>query len=112
MAYNPDLADRMETQLRARGAEPVRKAMFGGIAFLINGNMSYGTSRDEMHVRVGPDGYEDALAQPNAGVMDMTGRVMKGWVTIAGPADLSDDELADWAGRTLDFVATLPPKKK
>ncbi|WP_421785711.1 TfoX/Sxy family protein [Hyphobacterium sp.] len=110
MAYDPDLADRMEAQLVALGAAPVRKAMFGGIAFMVSGNMSYGTSREEMHVRVGPDGYEDALAQPGARPMDLTGRVMKGWITVDSPADLDDAALARWAQRTLSFVRTLPPK--
>lgn len=110
MAFDPDLADRMETQLVALGARPVRKAMFGGIAFMVNGHMSYGTAREEMHVRVGPDAYEDALAEPQARPMDMTGRVMKGWVTVDAPADLDEVALAGWAQRTLAFVRTLPPK--
>ena len=110
MAYDPDLADRMEAALRAEGAEPVRKAMFGGIAFLIGGNMSYGTSRDEPHVRVGPEAYEAALAKPGAGPMEFTGRSMKGWVTVEGPSDLSDEDIADWARMTLAFVKTLPAK--
>lgn len=110
MAFDPDLADRMEAQLAARGAVPVRKAMFGGIAFLVNGNMSYGTSRGEMHVRVGPDAHEAALARPGAGPMEFTGRAMKGWVTVEGPSDLSDDQIGEWADLTLAFVRTLPAK--
>jgi len=110
MAYDPDLADRMDAQLVARGAAPVRKAMFGGIAFLVNGNMSYGTSRGEMHVRVGPAAYEAALARPGAGPMEFTGRSMKGWVTVEGPSDLSDEEIGEWADLTLAFVRTLPAK--
>ena len=110
MAYDPDLVDRLETALRAEGAEPVRKAMFGGIAFLINGNMSYGTSKDELHVRVGPEAYEAALKKPGAGPMEFTGRSMKGWVTVEGPSDLNDEELSSWARMTLNFVRTLPVK--
>ncbi len=110
MAFDPDLADRMETQLRALGADPVRKAMFGGIAFMVGGNMSYGTSREEMHVRVGPDAYAAALEIKGAEPMAFTGRPMKGWVTVSGPSDLSDEEIAGWAKRTLDFVRTLPAK--
>jgi len=110
MAYDPDLVDRMEVQMCALGAEPVRKSMFGGIAFMVNGNMSYGSSGDEMHVRVGPEAYGDALSQPGAGPMEFTGRSMKGWVTVEGPADLSDDQIRDWAVRTLNFVKTLPAK--
>jgi TfoX/Sxy family transcriptional regulator of competence genes len=96
--------------LRAQGADPVRKRMFGGIAFLVNGHMSYGTSRDELHVRVGPDAYEAALAKPGARPMDLTGRVMTGWVTVDGPADLDDDSLSEWAAQSLGFVRTLPVK--
>jgi len=110
MAFDPDLVDRMEAQLRSLGAEPVRKAMFGGIAFMVNGNMSYGTSREEMHVRVGPEAYDKALAQPGAGPMEFTGRSMKGWVSVDGPADLNDEDIRGWAKRTLDFVNTLPSK--
>jgi TfoX/Sxy family transcriptional regulator of competence genes len=110
MPHDPDLADRMEKTLRERGVDPVAKKMFGGVAFLVNGNMSYGTSNDEMHVRVGPDAYEAALARPQARLMDMTGRVMKGWVTVDGPADLSDEALGEWAELTLEFVKTLSAK--
>lgn len=110
MPHDPDLAERMEAQLRLRGGDPVPRRMFGGIAFMIDGHMSYGTSNAEMHVRVGPDQYEAALERPGARLMDLTGRVMKGWVTVDGPADLSDEELAGWAELTLAFVRTLPPK--
>jgi TfoX/Sxy family transcriptional regulator of competence genes len=110
MVYDPDLVDRMENQLRSLGADPVRKAMFGGIAFMVDGNMSYGTSGDEMHVRVGPDAHDAALAEPGAGPMEFTGRAMKGWVSVEGPSDLSDEALRAWAKRTLAFVSTLPVK--
>ncbi|WP_420431197.1 TfoX/Sxy family protein [Hyphobacterium sp.] len=110
MAFDPDLADRMEAQLVALDARPARRAMFGGVAFMVNGHMSYGTAREEMHVRVGADGYEEALSQPNARPMDMTGRVMKGWVTVDALADRDEVALASWAQRALAFVRTLPPK--
>ncbi|ABI64913.1 RNA methyltransferase TrmH, group 3 [Maricaulis maris MCS10] len=110
MAFDPDLVDRMEAALVALGQRPERRRMFGGIALMIGGNMSFGTSRDELHVRVGPDQYEAALAKIGAREMDLTGRVMKGWVTVDGPSDLDDDALADWARMTADFVTTLPVK--
>ncbi|MEE2525362.1 TfoX/Sxy family protein [Hyphobacterium sp. HN65] len=112
MAFDPDLADRMETALRGLGADPVRKPMFGGIAFMIEGHMAFGTLRDEIHVRVGLDAYEETLAHPDAGPMDMTGRVMTGWVTIEGAADLSEAALSEWAEKAFAFVRTLPPKKQ
>ncbi|WP_323761549.1 TfoX/Sxy family protein [Maricaulis sp.] len=110
MAFDPDLVDRMEAALVALGHKPARRRMFGGIALMIGGNMSYGTSRDELHVRVGPSQYEAALTKPGAREMDLTGRVMKGWVTVDGPADLDDAALARWAKMTADFVGTLPVK--
>ncbi|WP_417494200.1 TfoX/Sxy family protein [Maricaulis sp.] len=110
MTFDPDLADRMEAALVARGAMPARRRMFGGIALMVNGHMSYGTSNEEMHVRVGPERYAEALTRPGARIMDMTGKVMTGWVTIDGPSDLDEDELGGWAGLALDFNRTLAPK--
>ncbi|WP_291842997.1 TfoX/Sxy family protein [Maricaulis sp.] len=110
MVHDPDLVDRMEAALVALGHSPERRRMFGGVALMIRGNMSFGTSRDELHVRVGPDQYAAALAKPGAREMDVTGRVMTGWVTVDGPSDLDDDALAAWAKMTADFVNTLPAK--
>ncbi|MDF1769031.1 TfoX/Sxy family protein [Maricaulis sp.] len=110
MAFDPDLVDRMEAALIALGQRPERRRMFGGVALMIGGNMSFGTSNDQLHVRVGPDRYAVALAMPGAREMDLTGRVMKGWVTVDGPSDLDDDALAGWAKMTADFVTTLPAK--
>lgn len=110
MPHDADLADRMEAALRARGADPVPRKMFGGVAFMVNGNMSFGTSNEEMHVRVGPDQYDACLKRPGARLMEFTGRAMKGWVTVDGPADLSEEELGEWAELTLNFVRTLPAK--
>ncbi len=72
--------------------------------------MSYGASGYEMHVRVGPDAYAAALALPGARPMEFTGRSMKGWVTLDGPADLDDEALGSWADLTLAFNRTLPAK--
>jgi len=110
MPHDPDLADRMEAALRERGVDPVPKKMFGGVAFMVNGNMSFGTSNEEMHVRVGPDQYGASLQRPGARLMEFTGRAMKGWITVDGAADLSDGELGEWAQLTLNFVETLPAK--
>tara|TARA_R110002096_G_scaffold56600_4_gene144374 strand:- start:1174 stop:1506 length:333 start_codon:yes stop_codon:yes gene_type:complete len=110
MAVDPDLVDRMEAALIARGASPVRRKMFGGITLMVNGNMSYGTSGEEMHVRVGPERHAEALARPAARAMDFTGRPMKGWVTVDGPSDLSEDDIGSWADLCLAFNRTLPAK--
>ena len=110
MAFDPDLADRLEAELRQQGADPVRKRMFGGIAFLVGGHMSCGLVQGEMHVRVGAEAYAENLAKPGAREMDVTGRVMTGWVTLDGPEDLDEDALSGWVSTSLGFVRTLPPK--
>lgn len=110
MAVDPDLVDRMEAALIARGAAPVRHKMFGGIALMVDGHMSYGTARGEMQVRVGRDAWPEALARPGASEMTFTGRSMKGWVTVEGPSDLDDEALGVWADMTLAFNRTLPAK--
>ena len=77
MAYNKELAARVRTALVDSSAITEKK-MFGGLSFLLGGKMCCGVIDDNLVVRVGPDGYEDALAQPNARPMDFTGRPMAG----------------------------------
>ena len=78
MAYDEGLAQRMRAALAVIPID--EKNMFGGIGFLLNGNMACGVNKDEPgSVRVGPDAYEDALAEPHTKEFDMTGRPMRGW---------------------------------
>ena len=77
MAFNAEIADRVLKVLEGREGLTERK-MFGGIAFMLNGNMCCGATNDDLMVRVGADGLEDALDQPHARPMDFTGRPMKG----------------------------------
>ena len=106
MAYNKELAARVRTALVASSAITEKK-MFGGLSFLLGGKMCCGVIDDNLVVRVGPDGYEDALAQPNARPMDFTGRPMAGWVYVAPEGHLNDESLAGWVMRGLDFAASL-----
>ena len=109
MAYDEALAARVRVTLSGRSGIDERK-MFGGLAFMLDGNMCCCVTERGLMVRVGPDGYEDALAQPYAGVMDMTGRVMQGWVLV-GPAGLaSDGSLDRWVQQGTEFAGTLPAK--
>ena len=82
MAYDEGLAHRVREVLRDLPGL-VEKKMFGGIGFLVHGNMACGVNGDELIVRVGPEGYQEALARPHARPFDMTGRPMKGWVWVA-----------------------------
>jgi hypothetical protein len=109
MAYNEDLANRVREQVRNEDAL-TEMEMFGGIAFLLAGNMSVGISGDELMVRVGAEDWDDALRQPHARPFDMTGRPMKGWIMVAPDGVESDDQLAGWVTRGVEFARRLPPK--
>jgi TfoX/Sxy family transcriptional regulator of competence genes len=109
VAYDQDLANRIREQLAEEDAV-TEKEMFGGIAFLLAGNMSVGVSGDELMVRVGPEAGEEALRQPHARPFDMTGRPMKGWILVAGEGVRSDRDLAAWVRRGVGFARSLPPK--
>lgn len=110
MAYDEDVAYRVRAALADAGVDPVERQMFGGLAFMVGGHMTVGVIGDDLMVRVGADGHEDALAQPHAREMDFTGKPMTGMVYVA-PAGIADDEdLRSWVRRGLDFTGSLPPK--
>jgi hypothetical protein len=110
MAYDEDLAHRIRAQLADETAV-TEKAMFGGLAFLLDGNMAVGvTNTAELMVRVGPDGTDDALSQSHARLFDMTGRPMKGWILVEPAGFETDTDLGGWVGRGVDFARTLPAK--
>jgi TfoX/Sxy family transcriptional regulator of competence genes len=110
MAYDPGLAERLRDLLSATHSTFTEKKMFGGLSFLLRGNMCCGVIGDELIVRVGKDGTDPALAEPGARVFDFSGRPMAGWVTVAPEGTASDEVLAGWVRRALDFVEHLPPK--
>lgn len=109
MAYDEGLAERIRSYL---GDDPdvTEKRMFGGLAFLVGGNMAVGVTGDDLMVRVGPDAAGAALARPGARVFDMTGRPMRGWVVVAGSAVAEDDVLGAWVDEGRAFARGLPPK--
>ena len=108
MAYNAEIADRVLKMMVGREGLTERK-MFGGIAFMLNGNMCFGVTNDDLMVRVGADGLEDALAQPPARPMDFTGRPMKGFVFVDAGA-VGDRVLRQWIQRGVTFAESLPAK--
>ncbi|MCA9664910.1 MAG: TfoX/Sxy family protein [Myxococcales bacterium] len=110
MAYDEKLAARLETALQDREGFSKRK-MFGGLCLMINGHMTVGVTSEDMMVRVGPDGYEDALAQPHARAMDFTGKPLAGMVYVAKAGVRTKRQLDAWVARGLAFVEGLPPKK-
>ncbi|MEV0172058.1 TfoX/Sxy family protein [Streptomyces sp. NPDC050803] len=109
MAYDEGLAQRVRERLGARPGI-TEKRMFGGLAFLVEGNMAVGVSGEDLMVRVGPEATDAALARPGTRVFDMTGRPMRGWILVAGAALAQDDALGDWVDEGHAFAAGLPPK--
>jgi hypothetical protein len=109
MAHSEELAARAR---RALAGHPglAEKRMFGGLCFLLRGNMTCGIRGDELMVRIGPDGWADALAQPHAREMDFTGRSLRGFVYVAAAGIEDDDGLEYWVRRGVDFAGSLPPK--
>ncbi len=109
MAYSEELAQRMRDVLFAT-PDLVEKKMFGGIGFLVKGNMACGVNKDDLIVRVGPDAYQDTLDSPHTNVFDMTGRPMTGWIVVLPEGYSSEKDLQDWIHQGVDFALTLPPK--
>ncbi len=109
MAYNQGLADDVRANLVNR-ADLSEREMFGGIAFLLNGNMAVGVSGNELMVRVGKDAHDDAVSRPGARVFDMSSRPMKGWILVSAEGLTSEEDLGGWISRGVAFVETLPPK--
>ena len=109
MAYDKKLTDRMRVAL-GRVQSVTERKMFGGIAFMVRGNMCCGVIDDRMMVRVGPLAYEKALKLSHAGPMDFTGKSMRGFVYIAPEGVRTARQLQAWVQRGLDFVETLPAK--
>jgi len=108
MALDEDLAERMRVALAGSGA--VREVkMFGGLCFMLNGNMVAGTSKRGLLVRVGKDQQSNSLARPGAKRMEMTGRPMEGYVFVDPPPP-DEQALRDWLNLAVAFVKTLPPK--
>ncbi len=109
MAYCEERADRIRNALQ--GVEGItERKMFGGLSFMLGGNMCCGIANRDLVVRVGPDGYEDALEQPHARAMDFTGRPLRGMVYVAPAGYETDKALAGWTSRGVEYARSLPAK--
>jgi len=110
MPYDEDLANRLRELLAEEDAITERK-MFGGLAFLLNGNMSVSASRHGgLLARIDPADTDAALARPHVSRMQMGGRMMDGWITVAPEGLKTKRALAAWVKRSVRFVRTLPAK--
>jgi TfoX/Sxy family transcriptional regulator of competence genes len=109
MAYNEILAGQVRMEI---GVQPGmrEKVMFGGISFLVNGNMACGVIGDELIVRVKPEETQQALSQPHTRVFDMSGKPMRGWIVVMPEGIKSSADLKRWVGQGIEYAATLPKK--
>jgi hypothetical protein len=88
----------------------VEKKMFGGVGFMLQGNMACGVNGADLIVRVGAERYESALAEPHTRPFDMTGRPMKGWVVVTAKGYEADENLREWVQQGVEYALGLPPK--
>jgi TfoX/Sxy family transcriptional regulator of competence genes len=110
MAYDEDLANRIR-ELLADEDGITEKKMFGGLAFLLHGNMSVAASRNGgLLVRVEPADTEKLLERPHVARMEMGRRAMDGWITVAPEGLKTKRQLAAWVKRGVGYARTLPPK--
>ena len=109
MAFDESLAARIRQHL-ARRKNVEEKKMFGGIGFLLNGNLLVGVWKDSLCVRLGPDQAEEALHERHAKEFDITGRPMKGWVLVEPEGIKDGKQLTGWIQRASKFVCTLRAK--
>jgi TfoX/Sxy family transcriptional regulator of competence genes len=109
MPYSKSLAARIRHALGNRKGI-VEKKMFGGVGFLLHGNMLVGVWQDSLIVRLGPEKGDQALSESHVKPFDITGRAMKGWVMVEPEGVENDDQLCGWIWRAVEFVGTLPAK--
>jgi TfoX/Sxy family transcriptional regulator of competence genes len=110
MAYDEELANRIR-ELMAGEADVTEQKMFGGLAFLIAGNMAVAASgQGGLMVRVDPEESDALVAKPHAGPMEMRGRAMRGWLRIDAEGVRMKRQLEPWVRRGVAFARSLPPK--
>ena len=115
MAYDPVLASRLAKLIDEKFsavADLQSRKMFGGIGYLLNGNMCFGVHKDTLMVRVGVEAAHSILKEAHVRPMDLTGKVMKGWATVEPQAIVSERDLRRFCALAIDFVKTLPAKQK
>ena len=109
MAYNMDLEDRIE-ELSRDWPDMKKKKMFGGICYLICGNMGFGIWKDYLIVRTGLEAAQRFLSEDGIEPFDITGKAMKGWVMVDGSRWEDPEELETWLKAGRAFALTLPAK--
>lgn len=109
MAYDEKLAKRMRAVMEG-SPELVEKKMFGGVGFMLRGNMACGVHKDKMVLRIDRSQHDEIMSLPHTSPFDITGKAMKGWLLVQPEAIADDEQLAEWVQLGVDFALTLPPK--
>jgi TfoX/Sxy family transcriptional regulator of competence genes len=109
MAYNIDLEDRID-RLTDRLGEIAKKKMFGGVGYLINGNMCFGIYKESLVLRTSPEKAEELMRSEYFTPFDITGKPMKGWVLVSPDVLETEDQLLDILRLGVSFAGTLPKK--
>lgn len=111
MAYDEALAERVRRLVESLDADTREQRMFGGIAWMLRGNLLIGIIGDELMVRLDPEQGRLALGKPHTRPFDMSGRAMNGFILVA-PAGCKGATLKRWFAIAHDFVDAMPPKRK
>lgn len=109
MPYDEALAGRVRAAM-ARKRNVVERKMFGGVGWLLNGNMCVGVWKRWLIARMGDD-FAEALREPHVRPFDITGKSLSGWVMVDLEGLAADDDLKNWVNRCVAFVKKLQPKK-
>ncbi|WP_434111347.1 TfoX/Sxy family protein [Methylocaldum sp. GT1TLB] len=109
MPYDPELAERLAYLLAGRDGMQETK-MFGGVGWLLSGNMCIGAYKEYLVLRVGTETADRLLKMRHVKPMDITGKPMKGWVMVAPAGYVDEEALAGFIENAFDFVSILPPK--
>ena len=109
MAFDEALAGRVRPLLAGKSGV-VEKRMFGGVGFMVRGNMSVGIHGSELIVRIDPEETDQALKEPGVRIFDITGRPMKGWLLVSAQSLERKAELEKWVERGVEYARSLPAK--
>ena len=109
MAYDEVLAERVSATIATVPMLEEMK-MFGGVGYLLSGNMAVGVHKNNLIVRVGHEGFEEKMSMPHTVPFDITGKAMKGWLMVEPGGVESDEDLNYWIDQGVNFAQSLPPK--
>ena len=109
MVYDEVLAGRV-SEVMDNFQDHEAKKMFGGVGYLLSGNMAVGVHKDKLIVRVGHDEFEKKMSMPHTVPFDITGKAMKGWLMVEPGGVESEADLKYWIDQGVDFANSLPPK--